>query len=299
MVDERWPDWLAELPGVVERLPKVVPLGTVIGYVSHGAAEETGLREGTPVVSGATDGVAAALASGIHRAGDWNITLGTTLVFKGVSRSIISHPQGTIYSHKLTRDAWLPGAASNVGAAWIDAWFRADGMNAQERDAAAAPLLPTSVVAYPLVARSERFPFVAPHAAGFVEPVTASEAERYAACLQATAMVARFALEKLDAASGAVAGELYLTGGGSRSGVWMQCFADVTGRAVHVSGRSSVDGAAMLAAAGMAGGDILQAAAGMRCIERTLLPDASRCLAYDEQYARFCAELQRRGYLPS
>ena len=121
--EDRWPRWINELPGVVERLPAVVAPGTPIGRISADAAATTGLPSGLTVVAGATDGVAAALASGLRVPGDYNTTVGTTLVFKGLSRDIVRHRQGLVYSHKLPGGLWLPGAASNTGAAWIAAWF--------------------------------------------------------------------------------------------------------------------------------------------------------------------------------
>lgn len=86
LVQQRWPAWLARLPGLPERLPRVVPPATQLGCVSTAAAAQTGLPEGLPVLAGATDGTAACVASGLRREGDYNTTLGTTLVFKGLSR---------------------------------------------------------------------------------------------------------------------------------------------------------------------------------------------------------------------
>jgi len=75
---------LVGLPGVLERLPRVVAPGTPVGEVSADAAEKTGLPKGLTIVAGASDGTAASVASGLARRGDYNSTLGTTLVFKGL-----------------------------------------------------------------------------------------------------------------------------------------------------------------------------------------------------------------------
>lgn len=296
-VERRWPDWLAQIPGLLERLPRVVPPATVIGEVSRAAAEATGLREGLPVVSGATDGVAAALASGIRGVGDWHISLGTTTIFKGLSRRIVAHRQGLIYSHKLTADWWLPGAASNVGCGWIQAWFGADGHAAQQLDAAAAGLLGSGPAAYPLVGRGERFPFLAPEAEGFIVPQTADVALRYAACLQGTALVVRLALEELESACGVAGGDLYFTGGGSSSPTWMQCMVDATGRTVRVSEQGSARGAALLAAAGVKKASVVQVAAALAQPLRVHPPNPAQAGPYADLYSQFCGELRRRGYL--
>ena len=217
LIEERWPAWIDRHLGVVSRLPSVVAPGSPIGTVSSKAAAETGLPEGLRVVAGATDGTAAFLASGARRVGDYNTTLGTTLVFKGISSRICRHPQGVIYCHKLPGGWWLPGAASNVGTDWIGAMF--PGADLPAMDSAAAERLPSQCVAYPLVLPGERFPFLAPEARGFFTPDLPGAADRYAACLQGVALVERLGYQVLDAAAGTSGGEVYGTGGGSRSDV--------------------------------------------------------------------------------
>ena len=125
LIDECWPSWMNQLDehgvGLVTlTLPHVVQApGTRTGLLKKAAAAETGLPEGLQVIAGATDGTAAFLASGARQPGDYNTTLGTTLVFKGISTRICRHPQGLIYCHKLPGGLWLPGAASNTGTEWI------------------------------------------------------------------------------------------------------------------------------------------------------------------------------------
>lgn len=294
LVDERWPAWIETFDGVRERLPEVVAPGTRIGAVSGEAAEQTGLPAGLPVVAGATDGAAAFLASGACRPGDYNTTLGTTLVFKGVSRRICRHPQGLIYCHKLPGGLWLPGAASNTGGEWIGAWFA--GADPRAMDAAAAGRLPCPLVAYPLVRPGERFPFLCPAARGF-SPEAAPE-DRYAACLEGVAFLERLAYDVMDRAAGTSGGEVFGTGGGSRSDVWMQCRADTTGRTVHrPSTPESAFGAAVLAAAGTAHEGLAETQRAMVRVVRTFLPDPARAAEYESVYQRFCGELVKRGYL--
>jgi len=298
VVDERWPTWISQFDGISERLPRVVAPATEIGRISASAADATGIPQGVAIFAGATDGVAACLASGLRDFGDYNTTLGTTLVFKGISPNLVRHPDGWIYSHKLPGGAWLPGAASNTGAAWIADWFARE--DPRQLDLAAAPLLPPRTLAYPLVGRGERFPFVAPNASGFVVPETGDVAERFAACLAGTAMIERLAYQVLDQACGVSGGAIYSTGGGSRSDVWMQCRADATGRPIHRPATAeSAFGSAILAAAGAHFANLAEAVRQMVRIERTFEPNRAATAAYDELYGRFLAELTRRGELPA
>jgi xylulokinase len=296
LIDERWPAWIDEYLGIAARLPRVVAPGVAIGSVSAGAARATGLVPGLSVVAGASDGTAALLASGVRRPGDYNTTLGTTLVFKGISSRICRHPDGLIYCHKLPGGWWLPGAAGNTGAEWIAAMF--PGADVQALDEAAAARLPIRCLAYPLVRSGERFPFLAPKAEGFFLPESPEPVDRYAACLQGVGLLERLGYQTLDAAAGASGGEVFSTGGGSRSDVWTQCRADATGRLIHrpACGESAF-GAAVLAAAGSYYNGIGEAIQRMVRVDRSFEPERRLAPIYDELFEQFCAELRRRGYL--
>lgn len=291
-----WPDWMARLPGVAERLPAVVAPGRILGTVSAKAAAVTGLPVGLAVVAGATDGVAAALAAGLRNVGDYNATLGTTLVFKGMSTRPTNDPSGLIYAHKLPGERWLPGAASNCGSAWIRAWF--PGRPVEELDRAARAYLPSRLVAYPLVGRGERFPFRSATAERFCDPRPASDDEAFAAYLTGTALVERAAYEILDRVCGTSRGDVYSTGGGSKSDIWMQCRADITRRVMHrVSVPESAFGSAILAAAGTLFSSLDEATSAMAHSARTFEPAPQAAADSDDLYLRFRGQLQQRGYL--
>lgn len=281
LVNETWPAWIAKLPGVRERLATVVASG-----------DETGRAfNDIPVIAGCTDGTAGFLASGASNPGDYNTTLGTTLVVKGLSSELRQDPDGLIYSHKLPGGVWLPGAASSTGGEWISAQFPDADLKAL--DATAEKMLPVDAIAYPLVGRGERFPFRNADAEGFCEPNVTGDA-RFAANLQGTALLERLAYDTLNAMLGASGGDVYATGGGARSDVWMQCRADVTGRTLHrPTCPEAAFGSAVLAAAGAHGG-LQGAIAAMVCIEKQFTPNGTR---YDEHYATFLDQLRKRNYL--
>jgi len=296
LVEQCWPAWIDEVLGLGGRLPQVFAPGTRVGAVSADAAHQTGLPEGLPVVAGATDGTAAFLASGARRPGDYNTTLGTTLVFKGISRGICRHPDGLVYCHKLPGGLWLPGAASNTGTEWITQRYPEGYPHAL--DAEAARRLPCEVLAYPLARQGERFPFLDAHAVGFCVPPTEDAATYHAACLQGTAFVERLAYEVLDAVASTHGGDIFITGGGGRNDLWLQCRADVTGRTVHRPGwPESAFGSAILAASGTIYHGWDRAVQAMVKLETTFLPRPERRAGYDRLYRAFCGELKGRGYL--
>ncbi len=142
------------------------------------------------------------------------------------------------------------------------------------------------------------FPFRSAAAAHFCDPQPANEEQAFAAYLTGTALVERTAYETLDGVCATSGGEVYSTGGGSRSDIWMQCRADVTQRVLHrVSVPESAFGSAILAAAGTVFSSLDEATLAMAHRDRSFEPDAGMAAHFAELYGRFRDQLAKRGYL--
>ncbi|MFI1012976.1 FGGY-family carbohydrate kinase [Streptomyces sp. NPDC020965] len=283
-----------ELPGGV--LPEVVRPGTRLGEVGAAAAEETGIPAGTVIVAGMTDGCAAQLASGPLTVGSWNSVLGTTLVLKGVTATPLRDPAGVVYNHLSPDGNWLPGGASGVGGGALRAAF--PDADPAALDGLAAAHEPAGAVAYPLAARGERFPFLAPDAIGFLLGEPGSAADHWAALLQGVALVERLCLDYLDLLGAPVDGPLTFTGGAVRSAYWTRLRAEVLGREVRVPecGEPAL-GMAVLAAYGSGAAPVLGAAAARMVRIREVVP-GGRGDRFTEPYLMMVDELARRGWLP-
>jgi sugar (pentulose or hexulose) kinase len=277
-------------------LPDVVAPGTRLGEVCAAAAAQTGLPAGAAIVAGMTDGCAAQIAAGALRPGDWNSVLGTTLVLKGCSRERIEDRAHGVYSHRSPDGGWLPGGASSSGAGVLTATF--PGRDLDELGERAAAHERTTVLAYPLVSRGERFPFAAPGAQAFMLGEPEGDGEHAAALMQGLALVERLCFERLARLGAPAGGELSLTGGATRNRAWCQLRADALGRPVRLPESSeSAFGMAVLAAASDMGEHVADAAARMSRTLAVVDPRASMRAHLDEQYARFVGELGRRGWL--
>ena len=273
-------------PVIREQLPAVVEPGTILGGLCRKASEQTQLPEGLPLVAGVTDGVASCIASGLHRFGDYSTSLGSTLVFKSLSAHRSSHP--LLYSHKLPGGYWLPGAASNTGASWIKAWY--PDADLRRMDAEAVRYLPSKDTVYPLTLEGERFPF-ANSSARAILPPGLSDARKFAACLQGTACLERMAYTLLDEALGVPPGqgEVYSTGGGSYSDIWMQLRADLCQRVyLRPACTEAAFGAAILAAAGTRHSTLPEAIQRMTHQSKTFAPRRE----LEEAYADFVRSAQ-------
>ncbi len=291
VAEGRWPAFFADLGVPLAKLPRVVRPGEPVGRVCTEAARRTGLSRLAIVVAGATDGTAGFLASGACEVGQWCSTLGTTLVLRGVSRTLLRDPLGRVYSHAHPEGYWLPGAASNVGGEVLEVRFK--GRNLAALDAQVADHLPNKLLLYPLARMGERFPFVDPKAQGFVRGKASSRAELYAACLEAVAFVERWGYEVMAGLGAQIADTICASGGAVASGVWLQLRANVLGRPIRVAADAhSAKGAALLAAAS-AMGSLREAVARMVRFERTIVPHLHLRSYFDAKYARFrdaCAE---------
>ena len=297
-----WPEAIERDLGLPrERFPAIVLPGTPIGAVTPAAAAATGLPAGTPVVAGCTDGTAGFLASGAADPGDMNVTLGTTLVLKAIAARPLLDPAGAVYNHRHPAGGFLPGAASSTGGGWTSEHF--GNADLDQLGSQAAELLPTGRLVYPLLRTGERFPFAAPAARGFGLEATAPGhprsrvAELFAAGMEGTAMIERLGIERFEALGLAVGETIYATGGGTAGETWLRIRAAVMQRTYAVPRQPECAvGAAVLAAAAYMG-DFARAAQGLVRIGRRVEPEPRLAAAYNEQFLRFQAELQRRGYL--
>ncbi|ACT94346.1 FGGY-family carbohydrate kinase [Dyadobacter fermentans] len=289
-----WPSWLTEhLPLHKDWFQKVVPSGTTIGNLLPDLRESLGLGP-IRVIAGMTDGCASQVASGAVQPGDWNTTIGTTLVVKGVTIREVRDPEGRLYSHRHPEGYWMPGGAGNIGADWVSAGF-ADDLAAL--NTAAASLIPTGLIAYPLLQAGERFPFIAPQARGFA-PADASREATFAANMEGVAFVERYAYEMIEKLSREVVKAVYTAGGGSNSDVWLRIRANVLNRPVHKCGNvTGAAGAAIVAAAGSHFGTLSEAARAMTRIESTVYPEPALAEAYRQQYRNFIQTLTEKGFI--
>ncbi len=297
VVDLCWPEFIAQELGLpMDKFPTVQAPGSILGHISPAAAAQTGLDMRTAVVAGATDGVASQLASGAVKPGDWNSTLGTTLVLKGVTETLLRDPLGRIYSHRHPDGYWLPGGASSTGADCLAQRFHAERL--PELNARALSCSPTDLVIYPLMRRGERFPFSVPEAAGFSLGETTDEAVYYTAHLEGLAYVERLCYEVLRALGAVVGDTLYVAGGGTQSTAGLQIRADVMQRRLRVPEvPSGAMGAAILAARGISFRSLADAAAAMIRYRQVVEPREAYRAAYEERYQRFVAACRERKYL--
>jgi sugar (pentulose or hexulose) kinase len=290
-----WSGAVSMLGISTELLPKVLQPGAQVGTVCERAGEETGLRPGTPLLAGATDGMTGLIASGAREPGQASTTLGTTIVWKVLSRRKV-RPSPGIYCHRHPSGMWAPGAASNTGPGSLRSGEAS--IAPADLDRVAAKSLPTTHLCYVLPSKGERFPFLNAAAETFFEGTPASSQETYAAQLQSLAFVERWGYERLEECGAAIGGDVFTTGGAAASPILMPLRASVLKREMHrCQYPTSAFGAAVLAACKpLYGGDLKSAIQGMTRVSERFRPDRHTVNRYDEIYAAFRVACRRRGY---
>lgn len=290
-----WPDYLyKKLPLKKEWLPKVVPSGTPIGRVSKHITKELGIGNESLVVAGMTDGCASQIASGAVKVGDWNTTIGTTMVIKGVTQQPVFDPKGRLYNHHHPEGYFMPGGAGNTGADWVSLEFRND---LSELTAGAEGHIPSGYMAWPLRTEGERFPFIAPEARGFI-PDGLSRQEQFIANMEGVAYLEKYAYEMIENLSGEKVKAVYTAGGGSKSDIWLKIRSSILNLPVykmkHISGAA---GAAILAASKTSFHSLQEAAEALTQIEKTIKPEQELVVPYQELYKKFVQTLSEKGYI--
>jgi sugar (pentulose or hexulose) kinase len=284
--------------GTSGTVPSLVAPSTAIGEVCREAAAHTGLPEGTPIIAGMTDGCASQLASGAVEAGSWNSVLGTTLVLKGKSPTLIRDPNGIVYSHRAPDGDWLPGGASSAGAG---SFSRALGADADLDDLSARaqsrPHLPPPL--YPLASgRGERFPFIAPDLSLDIPTTIANDPlEIYRSLTFGIAAVERLCFDYLASSGFSIDGDIALTGGGARNPALNRLRATMLNRALKIPAVAEPAlGMALLASTMHR--SFVEASRSMVRIAHIVEPNMAQHARLSDSYLTFIDHLQTRGWLP-
>lgn len=102
----------------------MVPTTEVVGTLRPDVAKAVGLRDGVPVIAGASDGTLANLGVGAVVEGYAALSVGTSGALRAVRRSPRIDDAGRLFCYALTDDRWVIGGAVSNGASVLD-WANA------------------------------------------------------------------------------------------------------------------------------------------------------------------------------
>jgi sugar (pentulose or hexulose) kinase len=245
--------------GWLGKLPPILASGAIAGTVTAQAAAETGLRAGTPVVTGLGDACANALGVGAVTSGAAFSVLGTSCLNSLVLAEPNRAPAGLGFLFAMPLGNYLrilPNTSGTVTGDWFREQFggskTADGhwdFAAMEARAAAIPAGADGVILLPYVSGAGVLaPFADTQMRGVFFGVSTHSTRDH--LLRAVYESLCFATRDCFDAMPGRPDRLTLTGGGARSEFWARMFADVCGMTVEVSAvdESGALGVALLAA---------------------------------------------------
>ena len=272
-------------------LPPLRRAGEVLGSVTVGAAAETGLPPGTPVVVALYDTPAELVGAGV-------VTPGQALLYYGTTTSVdvCTHPFEAYLRDPAPIVDWAPYrevAYAVLGPAlpWVAA-----GIEPAVPGSAPPDLAPLDAAAS-RIAPTLADPYVVPHFLAHARPgrpvrlpaivgldADHSRADLHRAVLESYGFAARAGLEAAGYDPSRM--ELIATGGGARSAFWRQLVTDILGAGQRW--RPMVDaaaGSAALAAWGTCGADAFSPGGWSRDEAAVLTsPDPARRHVEDQRY---------------
>lgn len=289
-----WPPYIyQDLPIQKEWLQEVVPTGTVLGTLKSEIKELLNINDDVQVVTGMTDGCASQISSGAVDVGDWNTTIGTTMVIKGITLREIVDPEGRIYSHRHPQGYWMPGGAANLGADWVNEFSGTEIDEFSKKDVD----LPTSYFTYPLKTEGERFPFIAPNARGF-QSSEMSRKDLFVSSMEGLSFIERYAYELIEKFSGEKVTTVYAAGGASNNDLWMEIRSNVLNRPIRkMQNVSGAMGAAIMAASQTYFESLVEATNRMTRLDKEFKPDPTLSELYEARYLKFIEVLKSKKYI--
>jgi xylulokinase len=236
----RWRKDIDDLITPIHKLPDMAWSCAIAGPVTAEAAQQTGLKEGTPVIVGTMDSAAEAISAGVTEFGDMMMMFGS-------SNSFILKTNRLVPTDNYWALNWLEpdtfafvGGMTTVGS--LTRWFRdnlspleladqkAFGKNAY---AAMAELLKDSppgakgLIALPYF-EGERTPMYDPNAKGMLFGLTLkhTRADIYRALLESIGFGIRHNVDGMLVES-IYPKRILAVGGGAKNLAWMQIISDI------------------------------------------------------------------------
>ncbi len=271
--DTRYVPGIAHAPGLAERL---APLGAPESLLGTTTRPWHGIPARTPVATGTMDAFGNVLGSGLRDPGDTMLVVGTSVIAGAVALPGRTGPG--VVSFAPFRGRTVVAGPTQSGGESLRWWAAATGHPIDAVLAAAATAAPGAggVVFAPHLL-GERAPLWDDEVRAWFTGLSSGTAfpELCRAVLEGVAHSARELLDAVESASGVPTGSITVSGGGSRSALWCQVFADVTGRPVQRSLErdTAVVGAATLAAAAVGGTDPFEQGRELASTDLALTPD--------------------------
>ncbi|MCF7889925.1 FGGY-family carbohydrate kinase [Candidatus Bipolaricaulota bacterium] len=309
-----WSREACEMLGIpIDKVPgDLVASDEIIGEVTGSASDKTGLARGTPVVAGGIDAPMATLSAGAFTEGDNVAMMGTSTCWgiihegQGLTKELVSMPHVANSGKKIY--TW--GGSATTGA--LVNWFKNQFGTVEEEAADKTGLDPFQILdmeaekvppgsegllALPYF-KGERSPIWDPEASGTLIGLSLyhSKPHVFRALLESGAYSLRHNIEIAKEIGIPLKDETSVVGGVSKSDLWTEIIADVTGRNIVIpsGGVGAPFGDALLAGVGTGTIEDYSEVEEWFTRDRVITPTERNTELYDKYYELYL-ELYKKG----
>jgi xylulokinase len=282
-----------------EKFPDLVQSTEQVGGLTHLAAQELGLLEGTPVFAGAGDAMAAAIGSGAVKDGEGHICLGTSGFVGIVTSRRVAGKRGVAFLQSADPHKFLMIAETETAGACLK--WAAKELYGREPDAETMAMMDREVAETAAGAGKliftpwmygERCPVPDESVrASFVNLSSKHTRQQLTrAIYEGVAFNFRWMLELVLDISGLRPDPLRVMGGGAKGLPWLRIISDITGRTLesvpHLQSASAV-GAGLLAAVGLGLYPSTESLKELVPVEHVIRPETNSKPIYDSMYKAY------------
>ncbi len=274
------------------KLPPIFNCTDVIGNVTAEAAAKTGLLEGTPVIAGSMDNVAAGLGAGVSKGGEVFISGGTVTT----NNVCLDEPKYNknlhVYPH-IVPGTWITSGGVDFGGAGLK-WFNEEvleekGFAELDKLGDTSVCAMSSVVFLPYMV-GQRCPIWNDNTSGVLMGLkpTTNRQDLIRAFMEGTTYGSRHVLSIAEE-EGVEIDTIKITGGSANSATWVQIFSDVLGKPITISGAVDLPPLGIAIAAAYGVGAIKSFDEGIEkiAVRDSFEPNAENHEYYTEMYGVF------------
>jgi xylulokinase len=288
--EERWLPEILELAEIgPEMLPPLIGYGGCRGALIRAAAERSGLHSGIPVYAGTADHIASGFAAGAGKSGDLVFKLGGAADILLSSDEALTDPRLFI-DYGCSREApfVINGCTASSGSIlkWAKEEFNLPDFTVMDTRAYSIAPCSEGLTALPYFL-GEKTPLfdIAARGVFFGLSLSHGAAHIYRAILEAIAYSLNHHIEIFRELNLPI-NRVFITNGGSKSKLWRQITADVTGFDLLYTGNNQGSSAGAALLAGMAAG-IMDTETRLNGEEIPVIHDPARHEQYLHGYAKY------------
>jgi xylulokinase len=274
-----------------EKLPQLHKCFDVIGKISADASAQTGLVQGTPVVAGSMDNVAAALGSGVCNAGEVYISAGT-VTNSGVCIDQPLYNDLLHIYHHIIPGMWLIVGGVDYGGAGLK-WFKeilSEPDYSHISDLASGSKFNEDPLIFLPYMVGQRAPLWKNNTRGIIfgiNPATTKQ-NLIRMFMEGSAFGTRKVLGSLNNLDISIK-NIKMTGGSTNDKTWVQIFSNILNRPIDVPGEADVAslGSAMTVLYGLGICNNFTEISEKVKIRESYLPQADTLKYYDDMFRLF------------